>query len=100
MFVVVADAPEQGNCIFPAILRRGDLEVSVSSNGRCPAFAAQVRDVIAGIIGEEYGVALGHLAAEREKLLTEGNHSTYNASIMRALSERLITELTALPAET
>lgn len=93
ILVAVADAPELGNCFFPAVLRRGSLEIGVSSGGRCPAFAAQVRDVIAGLIGDDYGTVLEHLATEREKLLTEGNQSTYNRQIVRALSQRLIAGL-------
>jgi len=93
ILVVVADAPEQGNCTFPAVLRRGNLEIGVATGGRCPAFAARVRDLLAGVIGDDYGTALEHLAAKREKLLTEGNDSTYNNKIVNSLAERLIADL-------
>jgi precorrin-2 dehydrogenase/sirohydrochlorin ferrochelatase len=92
--VSVADSPEAGNCTFPALLRRGDLEVGVSTNGTCPGFAAVVRDVIAEVIGEEYGAILSILALEREKLLTEGRSSTYNNQILRSRARELINELT------
>lgn len=93
ILVAVASAPRQGTCTFPAILRRGELEIAVSSGGRCPAFSVQVRDRIAGVIGEEYATALERLAQDREKLLTEGNGSTYNARLVRFQAERLMTEL-------
>lgn len=89
----VADAPELSSCTFPALLRRGGLEVAVATGGGCPAFAAQVRDVIAGVIGTDYGAALEQLAAEREKLLTEGKGSTYNSQVLRELARQLIKEL-------
>jgi precorrin-2 dehydrogenase/sirohydrochlorin ferrochelatase len=94
ILVAVASDPETGNCTFPAVLRRGDLEVCVSSSGTCPGFAAEIRDLIATIIGEEYGSALQTLAAEREKLLTEGRHSTYNKQILRSRARELINQLT------
>jgi len=94
ILVAVTDAPESGNCTFPALLRRGELEVSVSTNGACPGFAAEVRDRIAAVIVEEYGVILATLALEREKLLTEGCHSTYNSQILRSRARELINELT------
>lgn len=94
VLVSVADAPESGNCTFPALLRRGGLEIAVSTGGRCPAFAVLVRDRIAGVIGEDYGTALEQLAEEREKLLTEGNGSPYNATIVRSHAQRLMAELT------
>ena len=90
----MTDAPELGTCTFPAMLRRGNLEISVSTGGRCPAFAALVRDVLATVISDDYGIALEQLALEREKLLTEGNSSTYNKQILRAHAMRLINELT------
>lgn len=93
ILVAVTDAPELGTCIFPALLRRGDLEIGVSTGGRCPAFAKLVRDLLAGVISDDYGAALEQLAAEREKLLTEGNSSTYNKKIVHSLAARLIAEL-------
>ena len=94
LLVSVADKPESGNCTFPALLRRGNLEVGISTNGTCPGFAAVVRDLIATVIGEEYGIILETLAAEREKLLTEGSHSTYNNQVLRSRARELINELT------
>jgi len=93
LLVTVSDAPELGNCIFPAVLRRGDLEISVSTGGGCPAFAAHVRDVLAGLIGPEYGLALERLAAERDRLLASGSSSACNAVAMRASVRREIEAL-------
>jgi precorrin-2 dehydrogenase/sirohydrochlorin ferrochelatase len=94
ILVAVATEPDAGTCTFPAVLRRGDLEITVSTNGTCPGFAAEVRDLIATIIGEEYGIILQTLAAEREKLLTDGSSSTYNKQILRSRARELINELT------
>ncbi len=80
ILVAVADNPAAGDCTFPAILQRGDLEIAVSTGGRCPTFAVDVRDCIAEHIGDEYGMILDQLAAEREKLLTNGSSSTYNTA--------------------
>lgn len=93
ILVAVVDNPAAGDCIFPAILHRGDLEIAVSTDGRCPTFAADVRDHIALQIGGEYGDILAQLAEEREKLLTNGSPATYNTRVLRSLSMRLLTEL-------
>jgi precorrin-2 dehydrogenase/sirohydrochlorin ferrochelatase len=93
ILVTVTDAPETGNCTFPALLRRGQLEISISTNGTCPGFAAEIRDLIANTIGEEYGKILETLAAEREKLLTEGSESPYNRQVLRSRIRELINEL-------
>lgn len=94
IMVAVADNPTAGDCIFPAVLQRGDLEIAVSTGGRCPTFAVKVRNQIAGYIGSEYSSILEQVAAEREKLLTNGSASTYNATVLRSLTNRLIAEFT------
>lgn len=93
ILISVANEPARGNCTFPAVLRRGNLEVTVSTDGTCPGFAAEVRDIISGIIGAEYADILAILAAEREKLLTEGTPNTYNNQILRSRARELINKL-------
>jgi precorrin-2 dehydrogenase/sirohydrochlorin ferrochelatase len=92
ILITVADQPESGNCSFPAMLRRGDLAVAVSTNGKCPAFASEVRNLLATVISEEFGTMLDCLASEREKLLTEGSSTTYNGTILRSRARELIDE--------
>ncbi|HXE97293.1 MAG TPA: bifunctional precorrin-2 dehydrogenase/sirohydrochlorin ferrochelatase [Dongiaceae bacterium] len=94
ILAAVADNPAAGDCTFPAILQRGDLEIAVSTGGRCPTFAVDVRDGIAEHIGPEYGTILDRLAEEREKLLTNGSPSTYNTKVLHSLSRRLLAGLT------
>jgi hypothetical protein len=49
--------------------------------------------MLADVIGEEFGTILITLAAEREKLLTEGNRSTYYNKILRSRARELLTKL-------
>jgi len=93
ILVSVIDNPESGDCIFPAAVRRGDLEIAISTGGRCPALAAEVKRVIEDVIGDEYADILEQLACEREKLLTDGNASTYNATVLRTHARRMIADL-------
>jgi precorrin-2 dehydrogenase/sirohydrochlorin ferrochelatase len=94
ILVAVTDNPASGTCSFPALLRRGNLEIAVSTGGRCPVMAAVVRDVIATLVGDDYGRILELLSQEREKLLTNSNPSTYNANVLRSRTIQLISELT------
>lgn len=91
--VVAAENPDAGDCTFPALLQRGNLEIAVSTGGRCPTFAADVRDKIAENIGPEYAAILEQLAEEREKLLTNGSTSTYNTQVLRSHAGRLLAGL-------
>ena len=53
----------------PAVVRRGDLVVTVSTGGRSPALAKRLRQRLAGEFGSEYGVLVDLLGAARETAL-------------------------------
>jgi precorrin-2 dehydrogenase/sirohydrochlorin ferrochelatase len=59
----VVDQPELCNFITPALVSRGDLQISVSTGGGSPTLTQRVKREVAALIGEEYG-ALLELAAE------------------------------------
>ena len=54
IFINTADQPEQCSFIMPAIVRRGDIGVAISTGGTSPALAARLRRKISGVIGPEY----------------------------------------------
>lgn len=94
ILVCIADNPSEGDCIFPAILRHGDLTVSVSTGGKSPGYAAFIRDRIATTIDCRYGKILDQLAIEREKLLTNWNGKTYNNEILQNRVNELLNTTT------
>jgi len=85
--VNVADAPEDSDFFLPAQLHRGDLSLAVSTGGRSPAFAAAVRDRLAGVIGPEWELALAIAAALRQKKLTLQPETEYNSAVLLRLLE-------------
>jgi siroheme synthase-like protein len=69
VLVNVVDDPEAGDFTVPAVLRRGAVQVAVSTGGASPAFAQALRDELAGVVGEEHGALaalLGELRATWE----------------------------------
>jgi siroheme synthase-like protein len=54
--VNVVDDPALCTFIVPSTVRRGPLQVSVSTGGRSPAFAKFMRKELERAVGEEYGV--------------------------------------------
>jgi precorrin-2 dehydrogenase/sirohydrochlorin ferrochelatase len=70
----VNGADDPANCSFtlPSVVRRGDLQVAVSTGGRSPALASWLRRRLEAEIGPEYEVLLDLLAAEREGLRASG----------------------------
>ncbi|HZV81244.1 MAG TPA: bifunctional precorrin-2 dehydrogenase/sirohydrochlorin ferrochelatase [Geobacteraceae bacterium] len=85
----ITDAPAEGNVTSPAVFRQGDFSIAISTNNRAPALAARVRNEIADIFGPEYAKTVTIMGAVREKLLTDGNGSTYNKQVLRDLAEQL-----------
>jgi precorrin-2 dehydrogenase/sirohydrochlorin ferrochelatase len=72
--VWVNGADDPANCSFtlPSVVRRGDLQVTVSTGGRSPALATRLRRRLEGEIGPEYAVLLDLLATERDGLKAAG----------------------------
>ena len=67
-----ADDPANCSVTLPSDVRRGDLQVAVSTGGRSPALASWLRRRIEAEIGPEYEVLLDLLATEREGLKAAG----------------------------
>ena len=78
--VNVADAPDEGNCITPAVHRAGDLVVAVSAGG-VPTAAARIRDVLSRTFDDRYARAVRELSSLRRAMLNAGAREQWtNAS--------------------
>jgi precorrin-2 dehydrogenase/sirohydrochlorin ferrochelatase len=64
----VVDVPELCSFIAPAVVRRGALQIAISTEGASPAFAARLRRELEKQFGSEYGIALIVLRAARRRL--------------------------------
>jgi uroporphyrin-III C-methyltransferase/precorrin-2 dehydrogenase/sirohydrochlorin ferrochelatase len=61
------DQPDLCDFITPAIVRRGNLTIAVSTNGRCPALSRKIREDLEREFGPEYTDAVERLAAFRDR---------------------------------
>jgi precorrin-2 dehydrogenase / sirohydrochlorin ferrochelatase len=83
--VNVVDRPEHCTFIVPAMVRRGDLLIAVSTSGRSPALARAVREELERRFGPEYGDLLAILGGVREDVLAMGRDQKANQAVFREL---------------
>jgi precorrin-2 dehydrogenase / sirohydrochlorin ferrochelatase len=67
--VNTADRPALCDFIMPAVVRRGDIAIAISTGGTSPGLAARLRQKIARLIGPEYGLLAQLLARARPQIL-------------------------------
>lgn len=66
-----ADSTEDSDFIVNACVRRGDLTLSVSTNGKSPALARKIRKDLSKVYGEEYAELVEILAEVRQKVCSK-----------------------------
>jgi siroheme synthase-like protein len=66
IWVNVADSAEESSFLVPSVVRRGALEIAVSTGGKSPLVARQLRQELAARYGDEYGPFLDLLGELRE----------------------------------
>jgi len=62
------DDPERCHFYYPAVVRRGDLQIAISTGGHSPALAQRLRAELATLFGRDYGPWLQWLGAVRHLL--------------------------------
>ena len=72
VLVNVEDRPELCDFHVPAIVRRGDLALTVSTSGRAPGLARRLREWLEQHFGTEWHGRLEELGSARNRLRAEG----------------------------
>ena len=69
-WINIVDRPDLSSFIFPAILERGGLHVSISTTGGYPGLAKKLRQKLEAEIGPEYEEYLSFLVDMRHRVLS------------------------------
>ncbi len=64
----VVDDPPHCDFFYPAVVRRGDFQIAISTNGKSPAFAQRLRQRFEQEFGPEFAEKIDDLGAARERL--------------------------------
>jgi uroporphyrin-III C-methyltransferase / precorrin-2 dehydrogenase / sirohydrochlorin ferrochelatase len=66
------DEPERCDFYYPAVVRRGPLQIAVSTSGRAPVLAQQIRKELEEQFGPEYDPWTEELGRARSRMLAAG----------------------------
>lgn len=88
LLVNVADVPKWCNFILPATVRRGDLTISVSTAGKSPALAKQLRKNLEKEYTDDYDLLLQVLGRLRPIVLALGLPHEKNKILFENLLHR------------
>jgi len=67
----VVDEPELCDFFVPAVLKRGDLQIAVGTEGNCPAYAGHIRKKLEKMFTEEHGRFLAELETLRKHIIKD-----------------------------
>ena len=84
-----ADSPDDGTFHVPAVIRRGDVAVAVSTGGLAPGIAQLVRDDIASAVTEAR-LALLEVIAEARKAVHDAGGKTDSAAWRDLLNDMVL----------
>ncbi len=66
----VVDDPEHCDFFYPAVARRGDLQIAISTGGQSPALARRLRADLERQFGPEYAAWVRRVGVQRRKILS------------------------------
>ena len=84
----VVDDPEYCDFYYPAVVRRGDLQLAISTNGHSPALAQRIRRELEIQFGPEYGEWLEELGKIRQQLFASGMNPDERRRLLHELASR------------
>jgi len=89
----IVDRPEVCNLILPSIVRRGDLVITISTSGKSPALAKNLRQKLETQFGREYADFLLLMGAIRQKLLSQSHEPEAHKALFNQLIDSDLIQL-------
>jgi precorrin-2 dehydrogenase/sirohydrochlorin ferrochelatase len=95
----VVDVPECCDFFYPAVVRRGDLQIAVSTAGKSPSLAQKLRQQLERQFGPQYAAWLKELGETRHLILASDLSKERKLDLLHSLASReaFEAELAKLP---
>jgi precorrin-2 dehydrogenase len=82
------DDPERCDFYYPAVVKRGDLQIAISTSGRSPALAQRIRQELEQQFGLEYEAWVAELGLKRDQLNATQTDPEIRKRILHELASR------------
>lgn len=80
----IVDQPEFCSFYVPSVIRRGDLQLTVSTNGKCPALSKYLRKKLEQYLPPDMAAIVDRLAAYREEVVGRDITEAEKKTLMEA----------------
>jgi len=84
----VVDAPEYCDFYYPAVVRRGDLQIAISTSGQTPSLAQKIRQQLERQFGPAYAAWVAELGATRKLVLGSNLDPQRKRDLLQSLASR------------
>jgi len=84
----VVDVPEYCDFFYPAVVRRGDLQIAVSTAGQSPSLAQKIRQQLERQFGEGYAEWVEQLGETRRLILASDLDQATKWELLHSLASR------------
>jgi precorrin-2 dehydrogenase/sirohydrochlorin ferrochelatase len=84
----VVDVPEYCDFYYPAVVRRGDLQIAISTNGQSPSLAQKLRQQLERQFGPAYAQWVAELGETRQIVLASELDPQRKSELLHSLASR------------
>jgi precorrin-2 dehydrogenase/sirohydrochlorin ferrochelatase len=84
----VVDDPAYCDFYYPAVVRRGDLQIAISTNGRSPSLSQKLRQQLERQFGSGYAQWVAQLGETRKLVLASDLHPQKKRELLLSLASR------------
>jgi precorrin-2 dehydrogenase/sirohydrochlorin ferrochelatase len=84
----VVDVPEYCDFYYPAVVRRGDLQIAISTNGRSPSLSQKLRQQLERQFGPGYAQWVAELGETRKLVLASDLDPKRKSDLLHSLASR------------
>jgi precorrin-2 dehydrogenase/sirohydrochlorin ferrochelatase len=84
----VVDDPEYCDFYYPAVVRRGDLQIAISTNGRSPSLSQKLRQQLERQFGPGYAQWVAELGETRKLAMASDLEPERKKELLHSLASR------------